>query len=199
MPTRSGWCTLQNTSTSASRSGIQAVRPSGSMFTSSASSRLPQMKTGLAGSSSCWPGTHDHLARLLSCADAAGAPPATGRGRDLAPNIGAQHHHVARAVHQSLRRAGDARKAGVGAALDLLDLGHRQARRVDAVHAAGGEHVARLHVRVAGHEAQLERAAVRRWIAVGHAARAGAGVEHRNRLLAVDHQRHLADQRIAPA
>ena len=44
MPTRSGWCTLQNTSTSASKSGIHGVRPSGSMLTSSASSRLPQMK-----------------------------------------------------------------------------------------------------------------------------------------------------------
>jgi hypothetical protein len=39
-----GWCTPQNTSTSARKSGSQATRPSGSMFmfSSSATSRLPR-------------------------------------------------------------------------------------------------------------------------------------------------------------
>ena len=55
IPTRSGWCTFQNTSTSAMKSGIQGTRPSGNMFSSNAAIRLAQMNSGLAGSSSCWP------------------------------------------------------------------------------------------------------------------------------------------------
>ena len=55
IPTRSGWCTFQNTSTSARKSGIHGTRPSGNMFSSSATIRLLQIKTGLAGSNSCWP------------------------------------------------------------------------------------------------------------------------------------------------
>jgi hypothetical protein len=64
--------------------------------------------------------------------------------------------------------------------------------RVDAVDAAGGEQVALLQVGVGGHEAQLQPAAVRRGVAEGHAAHAGAGVLHGNGQVAVDHQRDLA-------
>ena len=73
---------------------------------------------------------------------------------------------------------------------------HRQAGRVDAVDAAGGEQVALLHVLGGRHVAQLHHAAARRRIAIGHAARAGARVHHRNHLIAIDQQRDLADKRV---
>ena len=57
---RWGWCTLQNTSTTASRSGTQAARPHKpmpmSMLNASAPTRLLQINKGLAGSSSWRPG-----------------------------------------------------------------------------------------------------------------------------------------------
>jgi hypothetical protein len=105
---------------------------------------------------------------------------------------GLEHQHVARSGHAGQRHAVDAGKGRVGAALDALDLRDRQARRVDAVDPTGGEQVAFLQVGIGGHEAQLQPAAVRRGVAEGHAAHAGAGVLHGNGQVAVDHQRDLA-------
>ncbi len=100
---------------------------------------------------------------------------------------GRQHQHVAHAVHRHRGQQAHAGEAGVAAALDLRHLGHRQTRRIDAVQARGGEHIARLDVGIGGGEAQLEATLA----AEGHAALLGAGVEHGNGGVLVGDERHL--------
>ena len=102
---------------------------------------------------------------------------------------------MAQVVQLGHRRQHDAGEAGVGAAFDLGHPGHRQARGVDAVDAAGMQQVADLHVGIAGHEAQLHcHAAI--GAAKGRAALLAAGVEHGNSRVAVDQQRDHGAQRV---
>ena len=86
-------------------------------------------------------------------------------------------------------------KLGLGARSTCVTLGHRQARRVDAVDARGGQQVADLHVGVAGHEAQLHAGAAGD-AAEGRAAHLRARVQHRDRGVLVGQQRDLGDERV---
>jgi len=97
-------------------------------------------------------------------------------------------------IHLRQRRAIDAGERGIRAPLDVHHARHLQAGRIDAIDAARGQQVALLHVGVARHEAQLHSAVVaRQRIAIGNAARASAGIEHGNGLVAIDEQRHFAE------
>ena len=103
---------------------------------------------------------------------------------------------MARALHLRERHAVDARKGRIGPALHTHHLRHRQSRGVQPVYTAGGEQVVFAHIGVGRHEAQLHTAAVARHrIAIGHATRTGADVEHGDGLVAVDQQRDLAHER----
>ena len=101
-----------------------------------------------------------------------------------------------RAGHLGQWLAIDARERRVGPLFDLDDLGHRQTGLVDAIHAAGAEHVAFLHVGIAGHEAQLHAAAMNHHrIAIRDTASAGAHVAHGDGLVAIDQQGDFAGER----
>ena len=179
-PTRRGWCTFQNTSASASRSGSAGWRPSGSRLKPRASSSVKRDEEGvdrqqqLVGAA-----RHDHgAASSARAAHGAGSARRSCRRRELA--LGALRGRRRRRLRAAAASAAPAarapargarrRAAPSGASVMRAKpasarrstprhRGHRQARRVDAVDAAGVQQVAHLHVGVAGDEAQLHRAA----------------------------------------
>ena len=93
---------------------------------------------------------------------------ATARWRRLGPAAAASARRSARAPARGARRRASARGlAGRCGRSPSRPCGRpsgtvatAQAGRIDAVDAAGGQHVADLHVGVAGHEAHLQQAAV---------------------------------------
>ena len=189
-PTRSGWCTLQNTSTSASRSGIQGTRPSGSMLNASASSSAEPDEQRVRRQQQRLPAAHDHgaPALALACLGAGAAwrgarPLGAGRGRRLGTAAQRlEHHHVAGAVDQRGRGPG-MRAKPESAGAPPSPPSPPGAGRIDAVDAAGGEQVAGLHVGVGGHEAQLQRRCRGAGVAEAPRCAAGAGVQHRDGLV----------------
>ena len=68
---------------------------------------------------------------------------------------GLQHHHMSCALHTANRLAQDTRKRRLSATLHLGHLAYQNARRVNAIHAAGGQHIAHFDVSVGRHKAQL--------------------------------------------
>jgi hypothetical protein len=96
------------------------------------------------------------LALAAEAADAAALAAATA----AATAVSAFCPAAPPAARSAGRRSGhrgqaDAGEAALALAVHRGDRGHRHAGRVDAVHAAGQQGVAHLHVGVGGHEAQL--------------------------------------------
>ena len=106
---------------------------------------------------------------------------------------------MAHPVRQRRRGQGDAGETGIGPALHARDTGHGQTGGVNPVQPTGAQGIARLHIGVARHEAQLHPgigAAAR--TAERRAALLRAGVDHRDGGVAVGQQRHLGRERVQP-
>ena len=199
-PTRRGWCTFQNTSTSASEVGHRRHRGRAARMLSSErdAAACDQTNSGLTGSSSWSVPRGMIIARAPLLARLRRACAVAGVGSAPAPAAAASARRAARAPARGARRrprppaparCGRSRSRPCGR---RRDLGDRQARRVDAVDARGREQVADLHVGVAGHEAQLQRRRRRPRRRRPRCARWVRGVEHRDRGVLVGQQRDLA-------
>ena len=148
MPTRAAGARSRTPAPAPAGRASPAVRPSGSRLSSSASSSVRQMKSGLTGSSS-WSEPRGMImaAPPVAAAAAARALLRRLRRRRLGGGLGPrrqlhadrlQHQHVAHAVGRGQRHSAMRAKPESARRSTVCDRGHRQARRVDAVDAAGG-------------------------------------------------------------
>ena len=153
------------------KSGIRGMRPSGTHVEREGDQQREPDESGLTGSSS-WSAPRGMIigVPLAAVASARGRAPfgaarrlgrargaASGRGGICRPTGSSTSTWRTPSARRQRREQRCARSRSRRCGRRVATLRDRQARRVDAVDAGGGEHVADLHVGVAGHEAQFEQ------------------------------------------